>query len=320
MKTPAFWYEPRGGLACALSPLSFIWRAGGAVRRALAVPYRSPVPVICVGNITAGGSGKTPTALALGQMLKENGQKPVFVTRGYGGRERGPLRVDLAYHTAQDVGDEALLLAQVAPTWIGRDRAAAVRAAEAHGTHILLDDGLQNPSIQPSHSLLVIDAAVGLGNECIIPAGPLRETLDAALKRVTAIVLVGERDETNLMPRLTKPILHARLQAMLPENFPRSEKFLAFAGIGRPEKFYQACRQAGLTLVGTWDFPDHHTFSAREMESLKSAAKDLGARLLTTEKDAVRLLPELRSHVSTLPIQLVFGDPIAIKKLITAAA
>lgn len=319
MKAPSFWYQPRGRLSRALTPLGAIWKAGAALRRTMASPYKAKVPVICVGNIVAGGSGKTPTALALGRMLRDGGHKPVFVTRGYGGQEPGPLRVDTLVHTAFDVGDEALLLAQVAPTWIGCDRAAAIREAEQYGTHIILDDGLQNPSVRPDVSLLVIDAAVGLGNECLIPAGPLRETLDEALKRIQAVILIGEDDTTGMAARIHHPVLCARLEAALPENFPRHEKFLAFAGIGRPEKFYELCRHTGLNLMHTRDFPDHHLFSDAELAALQKQAAGLGARLLTTEKDAVRLPPVVRDQVLTLPVRLVFKEPDIAKEMLASA-
>ncbi len=334
MKAPSFWYQHAGLIATLLSPLSLIYRAGGAVRRAVTSPYRAKIPVICIGNIVAGGAGKTPTALALAQMLQQNGAKPVFVTRGYGGSESGPLQVDPARQTAHEVGDEALLLARAAPTWVGRDRAAAIHAAETHGTHIIMDDGLQNPSVQPDISFLVIDGETGLGNGCLIPAGPLRETLDEALKRVAAIIVITPYP-SNVMPakagipfglkengtpayaRVTKvQIVHAHLQPDLPKNFPKAQKFFAFAGIGRPEKFYRTCREAGLTLTGTHDFPDHHFFNAQDLNDLQLRAATQGAQLLTTEKDWVRLPDNMRSVITSFPVKLVFDDPEAMQRLL----
>jgi tetraacyldisaccharide 4'-kinase len=317
MKTPLFWYKPRSVVGELLAPLSVFYSAGGRLRRALAKPYKAKIPVICVGNVVAGGSGKTPVALALAALLKEAEQKPVFVTRGYGGRQRGPLLVDPAQHKAGDVGDEALLLARVASTWIGRNRAAAVRAAEGQGTHIILDDGLQNPHVAPAISLLVIDGMAGFGNNKVIPAGPLREPLDEALTRITAAVVVGE-DQYELGLRLRCPIIRAHLVPVFPDLFPRGNKFLAFAGIGRPKKFFDSCRAAGLKLVKTIPFADHHIFSAAELEALKKDASNRGARLLTTEKDWVRLPDNFRRDVLALPVMLNFEEPGEVYKLITS--
>ena len=349
MKAPAFWYQPESFAARLLSPLSYLYRLGALLRRFRAKPYQANVPVICVGNVTAGGSGKTPTALALAGLLQKQGHKPVFVTRGYGGSQRGPLRVDATHHIAEDVGDEALLLVRQAPVWIGRNRAAAIQQAEKEATHIILDDGLQNPHIKPDLSLLVMDSEMGIGNGHIIPAGPLREPLAEALQRVAAVLMVGEENNgknngiplplaggvrgglANTSSHFTsppsvppasgrdaegKPILHARFHPLLPSDFPRTTKFLAFAGIGKPEKFYALCRKEGLTLAATEDFADHYPFTQNDLQTLKQKAKALGATLLTTEKDFVRLPENFKANVLTFPIRLEFDDPTAIEKLL----
>jgi len=361
MKAPRFWYQPEGRAARLLAPFEKLYRAGAVLRRFFAKPYRASIPVICIGNVVAGGSGKTPTALALAELLLKQGHKPVFVTRGYGGSQRGPLRVDAAHHGADDVGDEALLLLRVAPVYIGCDRAATIREAEKEASHIILDDGLQNPHIQPSTALLVMDGAVGLGNGHMIPAGPLREPLAEAMQRVDAVLVVGgdlisspplaglmrqhqvenERGLVNtgasvdqppppppasgvgasmahnsFIQECNKPILHAHLQPVLPVDFPRQDQFLAFAGIGRPEKFYDLCRKAGLTLAATRDFADHHPFTRSELDDLQNQARALGAHLLTTEKDYVRLHPAIRAHILTFPIRLVFDDKDAIEAFV----
>jgi tetraacyldisaccharide 4'-kinase len=316
MKTPKFWYCPAWrGPAALLEPFGQIYRVAGKIHSVTTSPYKASVPVICVGNVTAGGAGKTPTALALARLLKQEGANSAFVMRGYGGREEGPLRVDPLRHSFRDVGDEALLLARAAPCWIGRDRAEAVRAAEPHASHIILDDGLQNPSVVKTTSLLAIDGPVGLGNGRLIPAGPLRETLGDALDRVNAVVMIGE-DRHELIPRFAKPVLQAKLCPIIPDDFPKARPFLAFAGIGRPEKFYATCRQAGLMLSETRDFPDHHPFKESELQSLSRDAKAWGMQLLTTEKDWVRLPDAFRAQVAVLPVELVFDEPEAVRKLV----
>lgn len=303
-----------------LAPLGQLYRTAGLLRHALITPYKSSVPVICVGNIVAGGAGKTPTAMSLARLLIRQGQRPVFVSRGHGGNEKGPLRVNLEKHTSRDVGDEAVLLAQIAPCFIGRNRAAAIQMAEKESpTHIILDDGLQNPKVAPDISLLVVDGAVGFGNRLLIPAGPLRETLHDAFSRITGIVMIGH-DEQLVSACLGKPVLKAKIRPTLPEDLPRGSQVLAFAGIGRPAKFYDSCREAELDLVETRDFADHHVFTSEELHGLSSAAEKKGVRLVTTAKDWVRLPEPFRRGVSILDAQLVFENEEETLKLIHSSA
>ena len=317
MKAPAFWYRSPGVMSKLLAPLESLWLAGAALRRARAGSrYQAKTWVICIGNVVAGGAGKTPTALAIANLLKQAGKDVVFVTRGYGGREYGPLLVDPAKHSVRDVGDEALLLARVAPTWMGRDRVATLRLAELPGTNVILDDGLQDRRLWLDFAFLVIDGATGLGNGHVMPAGPLREPLEDALKRVTAVVLAGAIDVQNIASRIRCPIFHAAIRPDLSDHFPHAQKFFAFAGIGRPEKFYATCREAGLTLTGTKDFPDHHVFTGSDIARLRRQAKSLEARLLTTEKDWVRLPQEFRDEVTVLPIRFEFAEHVAMAQLL----
>lgn len=316
MKTPAFWFESPGLLSTLLLPAAFLYRIGARLRRVFASPYRAKIPVVCIGNLVAGGAGKTPAALAIAALLKETGKQPVFVTRGYGGKERGPLQIDPARHTSRDVGDEALLLARVAPVYAGRDRAAAIRLAESHGTHIILDDGLQNPNVLPDLAFLVVDGTAGFGNGYLIPAGPLRETFAEAIKRVTAIILIADKAEQKIILPVRCPILRAQLRPDLPADFSRTQRFFAFAGIARPEKFYASCRQAGLNVTGTEDFSDHHNFSTDELSKLQDKAAAQKAVLLTTEKDWVRLPDDMRKKTRVFPVKLVFDDEGSIKRLL----
>ena len=320
MKTPRFWYPPHNDLAASmlsglLSPFSYMFKAGTSLRRSFSHPYHSHKPVVCVGNVVAGGAGKTPTALALARILKSKGHRPVFVTRGYGGHEK-LVCVDPIQHNADHVGDEALLLATSGPTWVSSNRPAAVRQAENNGTVIIMDDGLQNPTIKPTTGILVIDGEVGIGNGRIIPAGPLRESFADALNRVSAVIIIGDKDRQNLATKIEKkPVFRARLQPILSASFPRNSKFVAFAGIARPQKFYTTARALGLDIVATQDFPDHHPFTLADLDSLRLTAEEHGALLLTTEKDAVRLPPDFRNDVVILPVTLVFDDPDAEARL-----
>jgi tetraacyldisaccharide 4'-kinase len=321
MKAPQFWYQPPSIDSQLLTPFEYLYRMGSLLRHACARPYRAHIPVICVGNVVAGGAGKTPTALALAALLQKLGHKPAFVTRGYGGTQHGPLQVDPTHHNSEDVGDEALLLSRLAPVWIGRNRVKAIREAEKVATHIILDDGFQNPTIKPHVSLLVMDGGVGLGNGRVIPAGPLREPIAQALRRATAILIIGGTDNYaewyELLRKSGKPLLRASLQPAIPKDFPHKAKFLAFAGIGRPEKFYGLCRKENLTLLETHDYADHHVFSRNELERLERKARSLNAKLLTTEKDFVRLPPWFRDRVLTFPVNLRFDDNAAVEKLVS---
>lgn len=308
MKAPSFWYRPAGTLAAMLSPLGDIYAAATRRRLATRPAYRPKVPVVCIGNVTAGGSGKTPLALALAKMLIELGRNPAFVSRGYGGKLKGPVKVDPARHTAADVGDEPLLLARQAPVWIARDRAAAARQAEQESSILILDDGLQNPSIAKDFSILVIDGETGIGNGLCIPAGPLREPLSNALKRAQAMVIIGKQDKQNLAAQAVCPVFRADFTPTNLDKLPRDRPFLAFAGIGRPEKFYATCREAGLHLAATRDFPDHHAFRQSDLDALAEESRRLGATLLTTEKDRARLPRNFAQSVHALRVDLVLDN------------
>jgi tetraacyldisaccharide 4'-kinase len=317
---PAFWARPPGLLSELLLPVGAGWDAAGRLRQALSRPYCSPVPVVCVGNLVAGGAGKTPVVLALAEYLVSRGIAVHIVTRGYGGRLGGPVRVDPTEHDAAAVGDEALLLVARAPCWVARDRADGVRAAVAAGAQMaLLDDGFQNPGITKALSLLVVDAAYGFGNGRVIPAGPLRESLTRGLARADAVVLL-ETDTHARGPGAPSidtglPMLHALLRPVAGERLA-GERLLAFAGIGRPEKFFETLRALGTELVGTRRFADHHPFRAREIEQLLRAAERAQARLITTTKDIVRVPPTMRCAIEVLDVEVGWHDPEALAELI----
>ena len=317
MRAPDFWR--RGGvLAHALAPLSWAWAAGAQARRLTASPARVGAPVICVGNLTVGGTGKTPTVLALLRRLRERGRTPHALTRGYGGRLAGPVLVEPG-HGFAEVGDEALLLAQAAPTWVSRDRLAGARRAVAAGADVVvMDDGFQNPALAKDLSLLVVDAAYGFGNGRLLPAGPLREPVAQGLARADAAVLIlPERGEAPTPPALSGlPVLRARLR---PE--PGSEglaglRVLAFAGIGRPEKFFETLAGLRAKMVATRAFADHHPYSPEEAMALLEEAQRLDATPITTAKDAARLPPAARATVQVLRVTLEFEAPDALEALL----
>src|SRR6516164_6658907 len=316
---PVFWGKRPGFLANLLLPIGAACDAAGRLRRAMSRSYSPPVPVVCVGNLVAGGAGKTPVALALADWLVERGVPAHVVTRGYGGRLRGPVRVDPTRHDALAVGDEALLLARRAPCWVARDRTAGVRAAVAAGAGvILLDDGFQNPAVAKTLGLIVVDAAYGFGNGRVIPAGTLRENLGGGLARADAVVLVAGEGDANGTERLLTArgvqVLHAVLAAVGGERLAGA-RLLAFAGIGRPEKFFATLRALDADLVGTRAFPDHHPFRVAELERLRRDAERMGARLITTAKDIVRIPPVRRIGIEVLEVEIRWADPAALAGL-----
>jgi tetraacyldisaccharide 4'-kinase len=315
MQAPRFWGNPPdrpGLLARLLAPLAWAWAA--AARRRLARPgARLAIPVICVGNLTAGGAGKTPTVIALIERLRARGIAAHVISRGHGGTLTGPVRVDPTRHTAAEVGDEPLLLAAFAPTWIARDRAAAGRAAEAAGAQIILmDDGFQNPALHKDLSIVAVDAAFGFGNGRVIPAGPLREPL-TGLARADLLLAIGEPEArarflTAWPAAAALPHLAGEL-APLPTGMDwRGLRALAFAGIGRPEKFFATLRALDAELVATHALADHAAFPPRLLRRLQAEAETQSAQLVTTEKDAVRLPAAFRRHVLVLPVRLELGD------------
>ncbi len=312
MKAPGFWAK-RGLLAHLLAPLGAVTAAITA--RRMAKPGFVPgIKVICVGNAGVGGAGKTVVALDLLGRLRG----PRFaLTRGYRGRLAGPLLVNPTLHTARDVGDEALLLAAAAPTILAHDRAAGARLALAEGaTTIVMDDGLQNPALAKTLSLLVIDGGYGFGNLLPLPAGPLREPLAAAVARVQAAVLIGA-DETGALAHLPAalPVLRAR---QVPGSMVdlQGRKIVAFAGIGRPAKFFASVRALGGNLVATHEFPDHHVYRASDSARLLGDASAQGAQLVTTAKDYVKLPDTLRAASAVVTVRLHWDDEAALERLL----
>ncbi|TWA66095.1 lipid-A-disaccharide kinase [Azospirillum baldaniorum] len=322
MRTPGFWYGSGGAagaaLGWALAPLGALYGLAGRLRMAAGQPERAAAPVLCVGNLVAGGAGKTPVCIAVAEALSARGIAPAFLTRGHGGRERGPLAVDLGIHDSAAVGDEALLLAAHGPCWVARDRAAGARAAIAAGASVLvMDDGFQNPGLAKDFSLIVVDGAVGFGNGHLIPAGPLREPVAHGLARAGAVVVLGE-DPAGVERRVAGalPVLHARLEPVDEARALAGRTVLAFAGIGRPAKFFATLEALGARVVERVAFADHHPYRPEEVMALIDRANALGALPVTTVKDAVRLPEPLRALVRAVPVRAVWRDPAALDRLL----
>lgn len=301
-KTPEFW-QHRTWRSALLLPLSWIYSSVYTLKTRFSKPYRSRLPVICIGGIVAGGSGKTPVLHALADLIQAQDiyNRPVILTRGYGGTLKGPTKVDVSVHSAADVGDESILHAARLPTIVARDRAAGARLAEAMGADvILMDDGMQNTTLAKTLSFAVIDAAYGTGNGWILPAGPLRETMNSALKKIDGVIITG-----GMLPlSLPKPVLQTRLS--ITSHHDKNRTYYGFAGLGRPEKFRQTLESNGFRLVGFRSFADHHKYSRKDIETLLSHA---GVhRLITTEKDIVKIPTEFHDRIDVLKISLAFED------------
>jgi tetraacyldisaccharide 4'-kinase len=313
MRAPEFWDRP-GGMAALLAPLGQAYGASVAFKARHARPYRASAKVICVGNLTAGGSGKTPVALAIGVRLSGRGRKIFFLTRGYGGRAAGPVQVG-AGDSASRVGDEALLLAAVAPTIVAADRAQGARLADARGADVIvMDDGHQNFALAKDLSLVVVDGEKSFGNGRMIPAGPLREPVAQGLARADAVVVMGAGD-----PGLDNfQGLRVRARLVAQDGSFQGQSVFAFAGIGRPEKFVASLSQTGAMVQGTQFFPDHHVFRKAEIAHLRRRAGE--ARLVTTEKDFVRLDPQDRLGIAVLKVHAVFDQDEALAALLDRIA
>ena len=330
MREPAFWWREAGLVATLLAPLGALYGAVAAARLAR-TGQRARVPVVCIGNPTLGGSGKTPAAIAIARMLQQAGKRPAFLTRGYGGRLAGPVAVTPT-HSAADVGDEPLLLARVAPTIVARDRVAGARAAEAAGADIIvMDDGFQNPALAKDVALLVIDGPRGIGNGKVFPAGPLRAPLAPQLARAQAVLVVGERgagaDDDEATARARG--LLAATGRLVPDPAAvaalASRPVLAFAGIGDPDKFFATLRGAGIAITEARGFTDHHVLTGAEADALIARADARQLTLVTTEKDVARMsgdasLAALAARTAALPVTLAFDDADAIGRLVTDAA
>ncbi len=328
MREPAFWWRQAGLASALLAPVAACYGAVAA-RRMAKTGARAKLPVLCVGNFTLGGAGKTPAVMTLTMMLRGAGETPFCLSRGYGGSIGGPKQVDAHSDLAGAVGDEALLLARVAPTIVARDRVAGAQAAAAAGASlVIMDDGLQNSSLRKDFTIAVVDGRRGIGNACVFPAGPLRAPLAAQLARTDALLVVGESGGAGDVVAAARarglPVWHGRL---LPDAAAaaalKGRQVFAFAGIGDPDKFFATAAEAGLEVAQRRAFPDHHRFSGEDAAALIMDAEHDGLALLTTEKDRARmagdpLLAALSARAHVLPVTLALDDADDVRKAVLA--
>lgn len=313
MKTPGFWNN-KNFISSLLMPLGKLYAAGTALRFRLKKAQKATCPVICIGNLTAGGTGKTPTAVSIAAILQQCGYHPFFVSRGYGGNLSNVI-VNREQHAAHEVGDEPLLLARQAPVSINPNRyQAALKAINEGADAIVMDDGFQNPGLYKNLSFIVFDGNIGIGNGRPVPAGPLREEWQHGIKRANAAIIIGE-DKHNLSEKLQNlPLFSAKIESELPPL--STDKLIAFAGIGHPQKFYNSLIAKGITPIETFDFPDHHFYTQQELQDLIDRAWKIDAELITTAKDFVKIPTELQHHFKVLEIKLVWNNEKELTKFI----
>lgn len=324
-RAPSWWYGRGGAVALLLSPAALSWMAAGALRSAFTRPYRSALPVICIGNPTAGGGGKTPAAIAIARLLVAMGEKPVFLSRGHGGSLLGPHPVDPKTDTAAQVGDEPLLLARIAPTIVSARRDAGARMAETlDASVIVMDDGFQNPQLAKDLSILAVDREAGVGNGWVIPSGPLRAPLGGQLDKAGALLLTGDGKGGGALARQAEArglrVIEGQLVPAAKSPVLKGKRVLAFAGIARPRKFFDSLSKSGAKLAEGVDFPDHHVFTKADCERLLAAARHHKAKLVTTEKDHVRIADAALARAAVaVPVVLKFSNEKAVRAMLKAA-
>ena len=316
MKAPQFWYEPNTWKAKFLYPLGYFYNLLTLLRGKLAKPQSYSCLTICIGNLNVGGTGKTPTTIALAQHFLKKGLQVHVVSRGYKGKFQGTFLVDPQKHKSDEVGDEPLLMSEFTSVWVSNKRKNGIAAAENAGAQIvLLDDGFQDPSFHKDFSLIVVDGEKGFGNKKCMPAGPLRENIVQGFKRADALVIVGQRIyKFDTFPTHLK-IIHSTLKPIETGMNWKEGKYLAFAGIADPSKFFKTLRSLGANLIDCVALSDHQNLDGQVLKRLERKANSAHAQLVTTEKDAVRLSKTFRKNVLSLPVRIEFDDKNELENL-----
>ena len=319
LKAPKFWYYNHDSyLSNSLYPLSLVFRLGTKIRNLVSKEKKANLPIICVGNIVVGGAGKTPVALKIGNMLKKAGYNPHFVSKGYGGLEKNNTLVK-DWHSPKSVGDEPLLLSEIAPTWIGLDRNRSFKLAKEQGANcIVMDDGFQNPTLQKDFSIVVINGEQGFGNKRVIPAGPLRESIKRGLSRTNLVITIGEISESvkNKIPKHI-PMIAASFKIKEDDLMLKGQKVTAFAGIAYPEKFFNSLKLVKANIVDQISYSDHHIYSENDLLNLAEIANKHKSILVTTKKDIVRIPKSFRSLVKTIDGFIQFDDEKLLLEILT---
>lgn len=312
MITPGFW-KVKGLLSTLLLPFGYVYAAGTALKLKASKPFKAPCPVICIGNVTAGGTGKTPVSLSIAELVKNSGKNPFFISRGYGGTLKNII-VNKSVHSPQQAGDEPLLLTETAPVAINPDRAEAARLAIANGADcLIMDDGFQNPGLHKDLSFLVFNGAYGIGNGRVIPSGPLRESFAAGIKRAQAVIIIGQ-DKTGIARQTTLPVFYGHIKEIQPEASQRAA--FAFAGIGDPQKFYNSLQNCGIKIAQTQDFPDHHFYTSTELQHIIDFARKNNLDIYTTAKDFVKIPLKLQPAFKVLRIMIEWEEPEKLQHFI----
>ena len=318
-KAPKFWYLKRDSLLSnSLYPLSLLFRLGTKIRNLISLERKTKLPIICIGNIVIGGAGKTPVALKIGNMLRKAGYNPHFVSKGYGGLEKNN-RLVKDWHSPKSVGDEPLLLSEIAPTWIGLNRNKSFQLASEHGADcIVMDDGFQNPTLQKDFSIVVINGEQGFGNKRVIPSGPLRESINRGLSRTNLIITIGDISDT-VKDKIPKhiPLFAANFKIKEDDMMLTGQRITAFAGIAYPEKFFNSLKVVKANIVDKISYSDHHIYSENDLLYLAEIANKNKSILVTTKKDMVRIPKNFRSLVKTIDGFIQFDDENLLLEILT---
>ena len=319
LKAPKFWYKNKDTFfSRALYPFSLLFRLGTKIRNIINISNKSPLPIICIGNIVVGGAGKTPVALKIGKILIQAGYNPHFISKGYAGIIKTNTLVE-SWHSPKSVGDEPLLLSKIAPTWIGTNRNNSIKLAHNKGGDcIIMDDGFQNPTIYKDYSIIVINSSQEFGNKRVIPSGPLRESIKRGMSRTNLIIVIGETTEELLkvIPEHI-PIICANFKINNKNKIFKGQKITAFAGIAYPEKFFNSLRDQGAKIVKEITYPDHHIFDENDLLDLAEVANKTKSILVSTQKDFVRIPKSYRALVNTLEGEIVFENEDLIREILS---